>query len=180
MSGVCAGQSVHLGLSQQELPIVGNPKPTIQIGCETKHRLSFLTIFWCAQDTFTSLLNSSCLNSLSKVVVSFKNFSLLFSSIKGIENGLIFFPYKNRFFQLFYKKANITFLVTQTRGVYGVVLGHFQHCTLRCGLAKTITAPHLIFAVTCVVRCGVVYSLAKTIIALHLIFAVTCAVQCGV
>ena len=25
------------GSSSQGLPIVGNPKPTIQIGCETKH-----------------------------------------------------------------------------------------------------------------------------------------------
>ena len=29
----------------KELPIVGNPKPTIQIGCEPKYRLSPLTIF---------------------------------------------------------------------------------------------------------------------------------------
>ena len=38
----------------------------------------------------------------------------------------------------------------------GAVLGHFQHHTLRCGLAKIITAPQLILVVTCVVRCGAV------------------------
>ena len=29
-------------------PIVGNPKPTIQIGCEPKYRPSPLAIFWVA------------------------------------------------------------------------------------------------------------------------------------
>ena len=38
----------------------------------------------------------------------------------------------------------------------GAVLGHFQHHTLRCGLAKIITAPQLILVVTCAVRCGAV------------------------
>ena len=69
--------------------------------------------------------------------------------------------------------------MTRFRGVRvrcGAVLGHFQYHTLRCGLAKTITAPHLIFTVTCVVRCGL--SLAKTITASQLIFAVTYAMQC--
>ena len=32
------------------------------------------------------------------------------------------------------------------------VLGHFQHRILWCGLSKTITAPHFIFAVTCAMR----------------------------
>ena len=40
----------------------------------------------------------------------------------------------------------------------GAVLGHFQHCTLRCGLAKIITAPQLIFVVTCAVRCDLEFS----------------------
>ena len=63
----------------------------------------------------------------------------------------------------------------------GAVFGHFQHCTLWCGLGKTITALHFIFAVTCAVRCGAVrcgLELAKTITALRLIFVVTCAVRC--
>ena len=34
-----------LGSPCKEFPIVGNPKPTIQIGCEPKNRLSPLTIF---------------------------------------------------------------------------------------------------------------------------------------
>ena len=38
------------------------------------------------------------------------------------------------------------------------VMGHFQHRTLRCGLTKSITTPHLIFAVTCVVWCGLKFS----------------------
>ena len=38
----------------------------------------------------------------------------------------------------------------------GAVLSHFQHHTLRCGLAKIITAPQLILVVTCAVRCGAV------------------------
>ena len=33
------------GSPSKELPIVRNPKPTIQIGCEPKNRLSPLTIF---------------------------------------------------------------------------------------------------------------------------------------
>ena len=40
----------------------------------------------------------------------------------------------------------------------GAILGHFQHRTLQCSLAKTITAPHFIFAVTCVVWCGLEFS----------------------
>ena len=39
----------------------------------------------------------------------------------------------------------------------GAVFGHFQHHILQCGLAKTITAPHLVFAVTCAVRCNAVW-----------------------
>ena len=34
------------GPSDQGLPIIGNPKPTIQISCEPKYRSSPLTIFW--------------------------------------------------------------------------------------------------------------------------------------
>ena len=60
----------------------------------------------------------------------------------------------------------------------GAVLGHFQHHTLWCGLAKTITVPYLIFAITYAVRYGVVQNLAKTITAPRLIFAVTCAILC--
>ena len=40
---------------------------------------------------------------------------------------------------------------------YEAVLDHFQHSTLQCGLTKTITTPHLIFAVACAVRCNVVW-----------------------
>ena len=70
---------------------------------------------------------------------------------------------------------------TKGRGVCGAVrcgavLGHFQHRTLWCNLTKTITAPHLVFALTCAVQCG--QSLAKTITALHLIFAVICVILC--
>ena len=57
----------------------------------------------------------------------------------------------------------------------GAILDHFQHRILRCSLSKIITAPHLIFAVTYAVRCGL--SLAKTITAPHLIFAITYAVR---
>ena len=35
----------------------------------------------------------------------------------------------------------------------GVVLSHFYYRTLRCGLAKTITAPHFIFTVTYAILC---------------------------
>ena len=38
------------------------------------------------------------------------------------------------------------------------VMGHFQHRTLRCGLTKTITTLHLIFAITCAVWCGLEFS----------------------
>ena len=34
------------------LPIVGNPKPTIQIGCKPKYKPSPLAIFGCAQLCF--------------------------------------------------------------------------------------------------------------------------------
>ena len=40
----------------------------------------------------------------------------------------------------------------------GPVLGHFYHRILFCNLGKTITTPYLIFAVTCVVRCGLEFS----------------------
>ena len=44
----------------------------------------------------------------------------LASKESNTASSLIFFPYKNRFFQLFYcyKKANITILVTQTVSKY--------------------------------------------------------------
>ena len=44
----------------------------------------------------------------------------LASKESNTASSLIFFPYKNRFFQLFYcyKKANITILVTQTVSNY--------------------------------------------------------------
>ena len=40
----------------------------------------------------------------------------------------------------------------------GAVLDYFQHCTLRCGLTKTITTPYLIFAIACAVWCGLKFS----------------------
>ena len=49
----------------------------------------------------------------------------------------------------------------------GAILSHFQHRTLRCGLAKIITAPHLIFAVTCLVWCCLEFSQNYNHIALH-------------
>ena len=39
----------------KELPIVGNPKPTIQIGCELKYKSSPLAIFWVHTHTHTHI-----------------------------------------------------------------------------------------------------------------------------
>ena len=36
---------------------------------------------------------------------------------------------------------------------FSAILEYFQYCTFRCGLAKTITAPHLIFAIKYAVQC---------------------------
>ena len=78
--------------------------------------------------------------------------------------------------------VSVTFYTRLDLGMFavqcGAVLDPFQHCTLRCGLAKTITASNFVFVVTCAVRCGVVQSLAKTITVPHLIFAVTCVILC--
>ena len=61
---------------------------------------------------------------------------------------------------------------TKGRGVCGAVrcgavLGHFQHRTLRCSLTKTITASHLVFALTCAVQCGLEFSQNHNRIAPH-------------
>ena len=42
---------------------------------------------------------------------------------------------------------------------FGAILSYFKHQILRCSLAKTIIAPHLSFAVTCVVRYYIVYNM---------------------
>ena len=57
----------------------------------------------------------------------------------------------------------------------GAVLGNFQHRTLQCSLAKTM---HCTLFLRSHVRCGAVQSLVKTITAPHLIFVITCAILC--
>ena len=61
--------------------------------------------------------------------------------------------YPNRPINNYYCYATMKMLCDTTRSVCGAV---------RCGfgsfLAKTITAPYLIFAVTCAVRCGLEFS----------------------
>ena len=68
-----------------------------------------------------------------------------------------FYSFKN----LHYNQDGMETLYQQL-GVFAVqcnaILSHFSHHILRCGLAKTITAPHLIFAVTCAVWCGLEFS----------------------
>ena len=58
------------------------------------------------------------------------------------------------------KYLDVSFLtqdaLSQECSQCGAVLGIFS--TMQCGLAKTITVPHLIFAVTYVVRCDLEFS----------------------
>ena len=41
--------------------------------------------------------------------------------------------------------------------LFSAVLGHIQHCTVRCGLPKTLTAPHLNKSVT--MQCDAIWSI---------------------
>ena len=64
------------------------------------------------------------------------------------------------------------------RGVRGAVPCSFRpflapHFAVRFSQNHNCTAPHF-----CGHMCGAVYSLTKTITASHIIFAVTCAMQC--
>ena len=60
---------------------------------------------------------------------------------------------------------------------FSAILEYFQYCTFRCGLAKTITAPHLIFAIKYAVQCT-----RCNLVSFELVYFSRCPAnyQCGV
>ena len=76
------GLECAFGSSSNELPIVGNPKPTIQIGCKPKYKLSPLTIFFGAHSIIHLKISSSYPKISAYTSTQYQNNIVLY---KGLE-----------------------------------------------------------------------------------------------